>query len=51
MFGKSHHVTVMPARGGRKYQWVCRCGAKGWEVDSSYEAQRQGEEHKAKADR
>ena len=47
----SHHVSVHPVRGGRKYEYRCRCGAKGWQVDSSYEAQQQGEDHKAKVKR
>ncbi|GAA3036996.1 hypothetical protein [Streptomyces glomeratus] len=47
----SHQVTVMSCRGGRKYEYRCSCGAKGWQVDSSYQAQRQGEDHKAKKER
>lgn len=44
----THHTSVQPARGGRKYQYVCSCGARGWETDSSYRAQQMGQEHKAK---
>ncbi|MDT0465352.1 hypothetical protein [Streptomyces gibsoniae] len=47
MSGKSHRVSVVPARGGRKYVWRCSCGVSGWETSSSSQAQRQGEQHKA----
>jgi hypothetical protein len=49
MFGSGHNVTVMPARGGRKYQYRCSCGATGYEVNSSSQAQQMGREHAAKA--
>ncbi|MET9385355.1 hypothetical protein ABZY09_30855 [Streptomyces sp. NPDC002928] len=49
MFGKSHHITVMPARGGRKVQYVCSCGARGWETDSRSHARQMGNDHIAKA--
>ena len=44
-----HHISVVPARGGRKYQYRCSCGAKGWETDSSTRAQQMGNEHARKA--
>ena len=51
MFGSAHHVSVWPARGGRKYQYRCSCGARGYETDSSYRAQQMGNEHKANANK
>jgi hypothetical protein len=48
MFGNSHHFTVMPARGGRKYQFVCSCGARGWESNSYTGAQQMGNQHVAR---
>ncbi|MGW3024497.1 hypothetical protein [Streptomyces sp. NPDC001221] len=47
----SHRISVVPARGGRKYVWRCSCGVSGYETDSSTSAQRQGQEHKAKKER
>jgi hypothetical protein len=46
MFG-SHHIDVKPARGGRKYVYVCSCGARGYETDSSTRAKQMGREHQA----
>lgn len=47
----SHRTHVVPARGGRKYQYVCTCGARGWETESSYRAQQMGQQHQKKARR
>jgi hypothetical protein len=44
-----HRVSVRPARGGRKYQYVCTCGATGYETDSHTRAQQMGQQHKSKA--
>ncbi|MFJ3822900.1 hypothetical protein [Streptomyces nodosus] len=49
MFGSRHSIVVMPARGGRKVQYVCTCGARGWETSSSSRAKQMGKEHVAKA--
>ncbi|WP_019073261.1 hypothetical protein [Streptomyces hokutonensis] len=46
-----HSVSVWPARGGRKYQYRCSCGARGYETDSSSRAQQMGDDHKDKASR
>ncbi|MFF3515462.1 hypothetical protein [Streptomyces sp. NPDC002573] len=51
MSGKSHRVSVVPARGGRKYEYRCSCGARGWEAATYSSAQQQGEQHKAMARR
>lgn len=45
----THSISVVPARGGRKYQYRCSCGAKGWETDSSTRAQQMGDKHAAQA--
>ncbi|MGV9242184.1 hypothetical protein [Streptomyces sp. NPDC003710] len=47
----SHHTTVHPVRGGRRYEYRCSCGVKGWQVETSTQAQQQGQEHKAKKER
>lgn len=49
MFGSRHHISVWPARGGRKVQFRCSCGATGWETDSSARARQMGNDHIAKA--
>lgn len=46
-----HHTSVQPARGGRKYQYVCSCGARGWETETYSRAQQMGNDHKAKKTR
>ncbi|WP_158102065.1 hypothetical protein [Streptomyces glaucescens] len=46
---QTHRIDIRPARGGRKYQYVCTCGATGWETDSSTRARQMGEQHQAKA--
>ncbi|MGW3024817.1 hypothetical protein [Streptomyces sp. NPDC001221] len=51
MSGKTHRISVVPARGGRKYVYRCSCGASGYETDSSARAQQQGNAHKAKKER
>lgn len=51
MFGMRHSVSVWPARGGRKYQYRCSCGATGWETNTRARAREMGEQHKAKARR
>jgi hypothetical protein len=51
MWGSGHSINVMPARGGRKYQYRCNCGATGYEVNSSSQARQMGREHVAKASR
>ncbi|MGW1157639.1 hypothetical protein ACWD48_05220 [Streptomyces sp. NPDC002519] len=48
MFG-SHRVSVWPARGGRKYQYRCSCGARGWETETYTSAQQMGQQHVARA--
>ncbi|MEU6669491.1 hypothetical protein [Streptomyces sp. NPDC046727] len=49
MFGTRHTFFIWPARGGRKVQYRCSCGAQGWETSSSQRAQQMGNEHVAKA--
>ncbi|MGW0886300.1 hypothetical protein [Streptomyces sp. NPDC002671] len=39
----------MPARGGRKYQYRCTCGAQGWETESAFRARQMGQQHISKA--
>ena len=47
----SHHTTVHPVRGGRRYEYRCACGAKGWQVETYTQAQQQGREHEATKER
>jgi hypothetical protein len=49
MFGNNHHIAVRPARGGRKFEYVCTCGARGWETESITRARQMGREHVARA--
>jgi hypothetical protein len=49
VFGNSHHISVRLAQGGRKYEYVCSCGATGWQTESAHRAEQMGREHKAKA--
>ncbi|MFD8392692.1 hypothetical protein ACFV2N_26695 [Streptomyces sp. NPDC059680] len=50
MFGTRHSISVVLAHGGRKYQYECTCGARGWTTNSSSRAQQMGEAHlKSKA--
>jgi len=51
MWGSGHSITVMPAPGGRRYQYRCSCGATGYETDSSRRAAQMGREHAASANR
>jgi hypothetical protein len=51
MFGSSHTTSVRPARGGRKYQYVCSCGATGYETASLHTAQQMGAQHKVNANK
>ncbi|MGX9884046.1 hypothetical protein [Streptomyces sp. NPDC002276] len=48
MSGSSHRFTIMAARGGRKLQYVCSCGARGWETNSYSSAQQMGNQHVAR---
>lgn len=47
LFGSKHSVSVWPTQGGRKYQYRCTCGARGWSQSSNAAAQRAGERHVA----
>jgi hypothetical protein len=44
----SHRISVIPARGGRKFQYRCTCGARGFECDSEYRAEQMGRDHISK---
>ncbi|MFF8100139.1 hypothetical protein ACF07S_10245 [Streptomyces sp. NPDC016640] len=48
MFGTRHRTRVKPAHAGR-YQFVCSCGARGYETDSSTRADQMGREHENSA--
>ncbi|SED56777.1 hypothetical protein SAMN05216489_03799 [Streptomyces sp. 3213] len=45
MSSNGHHVFVGTARGSSKYQFVCSCGARGWQSNSYTSAQQMGKEH------
>ncbi|MFF3911556.1 hypothetical protein ACFYZJ_37770 [Streptomyces sp. NPDC001848] len=45
----AHRISVQPCRNGRKYQYVCSCGARGWETESYGRAQQMGAQHAATA--
>ncbi|MCX5049347.1 MULTISPECIES: hypothetical protein [unclassified Streptomyces] len=49
MFGTRHQFSVWPARGGRKVQYRCSCGATGYETVSDARARQMGNEHVARA--
>jgi hypothetical protein len=50
VFG-NHQTSVRPTRSGRKYHYVCSCGATGYETDSLHTAQQMARSHKASANK